>query len=73
MNSLIVFENSVLFIYLNNEEAPWIYQPTHPSGKKWESQEEAESWAQSLINSLIGLPEQNNEVIEELLLDSTES
>ena len=30
-------------------DAPWVYQPTSPSGEKWSSAEKAAAWAESVI------------------------
>lgn len=51
----------------NENGAPFIYQPTQPSGTPWSNKEEAEVWAQQFIDSL-----ENPVVIEDVVEEAIE-
>jgi hypothetical protein len=36
-------------IYIEDQEAPLIYQPDQPDGTPWESAEQASAWAEEFI------------------------
>lgn len=44
-----VNENNELFVYLEEQSDPLIYQPSFPDGTEW-TKEEAEAWGESFVN-----------------------
>jgi hypothetical protein len=48
-----ISDNLEVYIFVKNDKAPIYYQPTWPNGTNWASQEEAETWAALMIESIL--------------------
>lgn len=44
--------NGALYVWLTNNEAPDVYQPTWPDGTPWKDETEMVTWAKVLIDSI---------------------
>jgi hypothetical protein len=63
-NAIRAWDNEVP----NELGAPFLFQPTHPSGRSWENKEDAESWIIGFLEDLFKpIPEQ---IAEEEILEA---
>lgn len=42
-------ENNAVSIYIEEQEAPFLFQPHYPNGVAWENAEAADAWAVAFI------------------------
>lgn len=53
MYTFLIKDNNTVEVFENNKEYPLLRQPSYPNGDPFDSHDDAESWAQLYISSLM--------------------